>query len=174
MIEIKPIIAAIICFFTQDPLPIISETTVLNIDFVQKEIIIEHEKLITAAGYEAQAELALTKINGFNSLDAAMGDISLVSKEIYEKDGVVLNASLKLKFKKIKDLEIIGFSMNKEGKLTYYKMDDIELLNENGTETENKFIFDADTFIFFKSVRKFNRSFEKVSLLATWKKVDDQ
>lgn len=173
MIEIKPIIAALVCFFTQEPFPVISEITLLNIDFANNEITIEHENLITVAGYEAQAELALTKINGFNSLDDSMGDISLVSKEIYEKDGV-LNASLKLKFKKIKDLEIIGFSMNKEGKLSYYKMDDIELLNENGIETENKFIFDVDESIFFKSISKFKGSFEKVSLLATWKKVDNQ
>lgn len=171
MIEIKPIIAAIICFFTQDPLPIISETTVLNINFIHKEIIIEHEKLITAAGYEEQAKAALIQIDSLNSLDTSMDSLKLISKDFHEKDGF-LNASIKVKFNSIKELEKIGFFVNAEGKLKYYKSDGIALLNENGVEKENDFIFEADKLISFRATPKFNGIFEKTSLLAIWKTIN--
>lgn len=167
MIEIKPIIVAIVCFFTQEPFPVIGESTLLYIDFTLKEITIEHENLITAAAYVEMAKDALNQINKSNTLDASMGNISLVSKDFFEKDGR-LNATIKVKFQELKDLEKIGFFVNPKGKLSYYKIDVMELLNENGIENEKEFIFEVDKTIAFKSTPKFTTPFEKVSLLSVW------
>ena len=167
MVEIKSLILAIICFFTQEQIPVISTDVTLFLDVTEKIIIIEQHNLSTIKEEEQNAIKGLKAIKNKTDLVASMQNVTLISKEIFVKNNE-LNAKIKLSYTSIKDIADLGFSLNTDGTYSYFKSNTIELLTDNGIEKEDEFIFKADKNIKFKVTPKLYKDVKLISLAPAW------
>lgn len=169
MIEVKSLVMAIISFFLQEAVPVISTDTVFFLDVESKTITIEQHNLSTIKEQEKAAVVGLKLAMKQTTLDDSLQHLKLVSKEVFEEDSK-LNAVIKLSYNSLKDIESLGFHLNSDGTYTYYKNNTIELLIDNGVEEEREINFKADKNIKFKMFPKINKNIKLISLAPAWSK----
>ncbi|APU10790.1 hypothetical protein JM80_3306 [Cellulophaga sp. RHA_52] len=169
MVEVKSLVMAIISFFIQGEVPLVSTDTVFFVDVESKTITIEQHNLSTIKGQEEAATVGLKLAMEQTSLDDSLQGLTLISKKIYEKDNT-LNATIKLSYNSIKYITSLGFHLNTDGTYAYYKNNTIELLTDNGVEEEHQYNFKADQNIKFKITPIIYKDVKLISLAPAWNK----
>lgn len=169
MVEVKSLVMAIISFFIQGEVPLVSTDTVFFVDVESKTITIEQHNLSTIKGQEETATVGLKLAMEQTSLDDSLQGLTLISKELYKKENT-LNATIKLSYNSIKDITSLGFHLNADGTYAYYKNNTIELLTDNGVEEENQLNFKGDQNIKFKVKPILHKDVKLISLASVWNK----
>ncbi|MGJ8731658.1 MAG: hypothetical protein ACSHW4_00895 [Cellulophaga sp.] len=173
MVEVKSLVMAIISFFLQGEVPLVSTDTVFFVDVESKTITIEQHNLSTIKGQEEAAIVGLELAMKQTSLDDSLQRLTLVSKDVFTV-GNKLNATIKLSYNSIKDITSLGFNLNTDGTYAYYKNNTIELLADNGVEEERQFNFKADQNIKFKVTPILHKDVKLISLTTAWAKAQQK